>query len=669
MPGENDYYNDPYFDPTIEPTPIPQFGPPPGGPQVQVITDPGPPPSISNIPGGNVPLLPLPGGGGAPPLGGGGGFIPPPGGMPGVTAPIPLPPGLNVPPGPMWYPGQNLPPIVRTILGTNPYYNAVKAGVLAPQVLWRVGGSVGNLLKKLFPGGGAGKGGGGFGGGVAAGKGDGFGGGWYDPSYLRSIGYEPGQGTGSLWPGAGPSVGRFDVGAYGAGGGGGSFFHQLNPGSGPPTASGYVYPSHGATPIAGAFYNIGAGGPVHLAAPWQTFFGARNPSYLSYWAARGVGRKEAIARASGLTDAPIGIPTGGGRGVPMPKSFQEGGMVDPYDPQYPMPLRRDTPIEPPVQKPFYGGPAQSPVGVWPGGGGDYGNWAPPRANLPPGWTPGRGWYGPGYHGPATNWGPAGSITQTEPGGPATGVGSPAWMQTHPDYRPGVQVGSEQWMKWHPNYDPSNIPAVGSPGWIRTHPNYQPPASLPGLGTQPAGPRGDFGGPAPLKPPPGTRDNPIGLQSGGVIRFGPYAPSVGQRTPDLGGLGTDEYFAAQERRKKKKQKDEEEEAAPPLPNSLPTLPTPTDRSPITLIYNPYTGQYQRDPNVYPANFQGGGIAPLVPMMPPMAPGSTDTVPAMLTPGEMVLTRKQQGAVKAIPGKAKQLRQDQRAALKQHRSRGY
>jgi hypothetical protein len=61
----------------------------------------------------------------------------------------------------------------------------------------------------------------------AYGMGGGGGGGWYNPAYLRSIGYEPGQGTGSLWPGAGPSLGYRDIGGYGVGGGGGSFFHDL----------------------------------------------------------------------------------------------------------------------------------------------------------------------------------------------------------------------------------------------------------------------------------------------------------------------------------------------------------------------------------------------------------------------------------------------------------
>ena len=74
--------------------------------------------------------------------------------------------------------------------------------------------------------------------------------GYYDPQYLRSIGYEPGGGTGSLWPGAGPSVGVADVGGYGVGGGGGSFFHDLGGGRG--------------GPLPGATYGLGSFGGGNL---------------------------------------------------------------------------------------------------------------------------------------------------------------------------------------------------------------------------------------------------------------------------------------------------------------------------------------------------------------------------------------------------------------------
>jgi len=105
-----------------------------------------------------------------------------------------------------------------------------------------------------------------FGGGGGGGGAGGPQGGYYSPEYLRSIGYEPGQGTGSLWPGAGPSVGPYDVGAYGVGGGGGSFFHELAGGR--------------ATPVTGATFMLGQGTggllpgsfggslAMHEAMPW-----------------------------------------------------------------------------------------------------------------------------------------------------------------------------------------------------------------------------------------------------------------------------------------------------------------------------------------------------------------------------------------------------------------
>jgi hypothetical protein len=55
-------------------------------------------------------------------------------------------------------------------------------------------------------------------------------------------------------------------------------------------------------------------------------------------------------------------------------------------------------------------------------------------------------------------------------------------------------------------------------------------------------------------------------------------------------------------------------------------------------------------------------PMMPQGAPMPPSSSDTVPAMLTPGEMVLTKHQQAAVRPIPGKAHYLKPEQRAALK-------
>lgn len=105
-----------------------------------------------------------------------------------------------------------------------------------------------------------------------------------DPGYLRSIGYEPGQGTGSLFPGevTGPTRGSLDTLLGGIEGQGGSFFHgeltqpnaidpstglpRTDVGASPMNPGGYNYPVHGPTPIAGAFANLGGSGPVNLSS-------------------------------------------------------------------------------------------------------------------------------------------------------------------------------------------------------------------------------------------------------------------------------------------------------------------------------------------------------------------------------------------------------------------
>lgn len=51
------------------------------------------------------------------------------------------------------------------------------------------------------------------------------------------------------------------------------------------------------------------------------------------------------------------------------------------------------------------------------------------------------------------------------------------------------------------------------------------------------------------------------------------------------------------------------------------------------------------------------------MPSMGMRNTDTVPAMLTPGEVVLNNEQQKAVMPVPGREQMLRKDQRAKLAQ------
>jgi hypothetical protein len=100
-----------------------------------------------------------------------------------------------------------------------------------------------------------------------------------DPAYLESIGYRPGQGTDSFYPGTvtGPTAGPFDVGAYGVGHEGGSFFHDttltnngiIDPATNQPifdrgastmNPGGYNFPVHGPTSVAGA--SAGGMGPI-----------------------------------------------------------------------------------------------------------------------------------------------------------------------------------------------------------------------------------------------------------------------------------------------------------------------------------------------------------------------------------------------------------------------
>jgi hypothetical protein len=110
-----------------------------------------------------------------------------------------------------------------------------------------------------------------------------------DPAYLASIGYREGQGTESQWPGSvtGPTPGPFDVGAYGVGGQGGSFFHGdiLGPPPGGKTdvgpsamnPSGYNYPRHGPTSLPGGGGAFGAGSKASLST---TMANAYNSSWL-----------------------------------------------------------------------------------------------------------------------------------------------------------------------------------------------------------------------------------------------------------------------------------------------------------------------------------------------------------------------------------------------------
>lgn len=115
--------------------------------------------------------------------------------------------------------------------------------------------------------------------------------GWSSPDYLRSMGYQPGQGTGSLWPGTGSNT----FGGYGVGHEGGSFFGgtmQLNQGGGDLSATGGQVISSSVGPPQG-----GGGPPMWGPSMplggllWQIKNGMRSPGYSSWAKANPVAAK------------------------------------------------------------------------------------------------------------------------------------------------------------------------------------------------------------------------------------------------------------------------------------------------------------------------------------------------------------------------------------------
>lgn len=194
-------------------------------------------------------------------------------------------------------PGGDLPWWAATIPGVNQYLtgrNIVGAGIKAGQAIYNTAGRIrqglGNVIPNLHTPNFA------------------SGGGYYDPSYLRSIGYEPGQGTGSLWPGGGPTGGAFDVGGYGVGGAGGSFFHDLAGGRG--------------GPLPGATFGLGSfGGDVSGLLGMQTYHEAM-PQFGGMTLAQ-VSRvhPDWLPGLANMRGAPPGSgpqPGGGGKVLPSP---------------------------------------------------------------------------------------------------------------------------------------------------------------------------------------------------------------------------------------------------------------------------------------------------------------------------------------------------------------
>lgn len=179
------------------------------------------------------------------------GYVPPP---PGAGSLVP-PPGVNMPPNeqppPTWVKWASR---LNPVIGAG--YNAFRAGQrLGEMYRNKFGSSKGGSAQPYQSQNQAPSG-------------------YFSPAYLRSIGYEPGQGNHSLWPGAGPSAGPNGVGDYGVGGQGGSFFHQLQGGR--------------ATPVAGAFDGLGSFSGGMLPTSWGASVGARSPQFRGYLSAFGM---------------------------------------------------------------------------------------------------------------------------------------------------------------------------------------------------------------------------------------------------------------------------------------------------------------------------------------------------------------------------------------------
>jgi hypothetical protein len=114
--------------------------------------------------------------------------------------------------------------------------------------------------------------------------------GYSSPEYLRSIGYQPGQGTESLWPGAptGATEGSGGIGGAGVAGQGGSFY-------------GGLYAPHGVGgALPGSFAGLGQGAHGNLGTWWDRYYrqlmkGGRDPM-LGYGSDSAISR---YARAMG----------------------------------------------------------------------------------------------------------------------------------------------------------------------------------------------------------------------------------------------------------------------------------------------------------------------------------------------------------------------------------
>jgi hypothetical protein len=140
-------------------------------------------------------------------------------------------------------------------------------------------------------------------------------------------------------------------------------------------------------------------------------------------------------------------------------------------------------------------------------------------------------------------------------------------------------------------------------------------------------------------PAPNEDNPIPYSDGGVAQDEPM-----QDNPDLM-ASVYRYLEMLNEHKRRRAMNEE-----PSPT-----PEPTPSQPIGFHYG---GMVK--PKMGKSYAMGGDVSQVPPMQQLQGYG-TDTVPAALTPGELILNKQQQAAVMPRPGMKSKLKPEQRAAI--------
>jgi hypothetical protein len=224
--------------------------------------------------------------------------------------------------------------------------------------------------------------------------------------------------------------------------------------------------------------------------------------------------------------------------------------------------------------------------------------------------------------------------------------APAYLRPNPPAQPTTWQQIMGQLASPPSQQPvlntggySNLPAYLAQGQPAAAPIPQPPAVGIG-GAHAMGSWQDYA--TALQNPPPAQASPY-AQGGAII--GNALSQAGQQIQRQGQQGMSQAMAMLQNR----------------PNALQRLLSGGG-------YPDYTSYL----NAQPQGYARGGVVRRLPgyqtgAMVPGRPTGMDSVPAMLTPGEMILNRRQQQAVTPIRGMASSLRPDQLQALARARSR--